>query len=59
VDSPLLRKQEIWRRLATDLRPRHLERIAHRIRFDDLERAFDELLAARVVGRRVVDFSLR
>jgi putative YhdH/YhfP family quinone oxidoreductase len=59
VDSPLLRKQEIWRRLATDLRPRHLERIAHRIRFDDLERAFDDLLAARVTGRRVIDFSLR
>jgi putative YhdH/YhfP family quinone oxidoreductase len=59
VNNPLLRKQEIWRRLATDLRPAHLERIAHRIRFDDLERAFDDLLAARVTGRRVVDFSLR
>ncbi len=49
----------IWARLATDLRPRHLERIARRIRFEELETAFDELLAARVTGRQVVDFSLR
>jgi alcohol dehydrogenase len=48
----------LWRRLATDLRPRHLERIARRIRFEDLESAFDDLLAARARGRQVVDFSL-
>lgn len=59
VDNPLLRKQEMWRRLATDRRPRHLKQIAQKIRFDDLEDAFDNLLAARVTGRRVVDFSLR
>ena len=44
--------------LISDLRPRHLDRIARRIRFQDLESAFDELLAARAVGRQVVDFSL-
>lgn len=58
VDNPMPVKQRIWQRLATDFKPRHLERIARRIRFDELERAFDELLAARVTGRYVVDFGL-
>ena len=59
VDNPLERKKAIWQRLATDLRPRHLERIARRIPFETLPQAFDDLLAARVRGRMVVDFSLR
>jgi putative YhdH/YhfP family quinone oxidoreductase len=59
VNNPIERKKFLWHRLATDLKPRHLERIARRIRFEDLEPAFDELLAARVRGRQVVDFSLR
>jgi acrylyl-CoA reductase (NADPH) len=58
VNNPVERMKALWARLATDLRPRHLERIARRIRFDDLDPAFDELLAARVRGRQVVDFSL-
>jgi putative YhdH/YhfP family quinone oxidoreductase len=58
VNNPLERKKALWARLAGDLKPRHLERIARRIRFSDLERAFDDLLAARTVGRQVVDFSL-
>ena len=58
VNNPIERKKFLWQRLATDLRPRHLERIARRIRFEALEGAFDDLLAARAVGRQVVDFSL-
>jgi acrylyl-CoA reductase (NADPH) len=58
VNNPLERMTFLWNRLATDLRPRHLERIARRIRFEDLETAFDDLLAAKVRGRQVVDFSL-
>jgi putative YhdH/YhfP family quinone oxidoreductase len=59
VANPVERMKAVWARLATDLRPRHLERIARRIRFEELETAFDELLAARATGRSVVDFSLR
>jgi putative YhdH/YhfP family quinone oxidoreductase len=59
VNNPVERMKFLWNRLATDLRPRHLDRIARRIRFEELETAFDELLAARVRGRQVVDFSLR
>jgi len=58
VNNPIERKKQLWARLATDLKPRHLERIARRIRFAELDQAFDDLLAARVAGRRVVDFSL-
>ena len=59
VNNPHATMSRLWGRLATDLKPRHLEKIARRIRFEELERAFDDLLAARVVGRQVVDFSLR
>ena len=58
VNNPQPVMERVWHRLATDYRPRHLERIAHRIRFDELERAFDELLDAKMTGRYVVDFSL-
>ena len=34
------------------------KRIARRISFDALPQAFETLLAARVRGRQVVDFSL-
>jgi putative YhdH/YhfP family quinone oxidoreductase len=59
VNNPIERKKALWSRLAGDLKPRHLERIARRIHFEDLDQAFDELLASRVTGRMVVDFSLR
>ena len=58
VNNPHATMQRIWGRLASDLKPRQLGRIARRIRFEDLEAAFDDLLAARVTGRQVVDFSL-
>lgn len=59
VNNPFETMQRLWGRLAGDLKPRHLERIARRIRFEELDRAFDELLEARVTGRMVVDFALR
>jgi putative YhdH/YhfP family quinone oxidoreductase len=58
VDNSLERKKAIWRRLASDLKPRHLERVARCIRFNSLDQAFDALLAAQARGRQVVDFSL-
>ena len=57
-NSPMPLRKRIWQRLATDLKPRHLERIARRIRFDDLPQAFNDLIEAKAVGRMVVDFSL-
>ncbi|HET7756772.1 MAG TPA: oxidoreductase [Steroidobacteraceae bacterium] len=46
---------EVWQRIASDLRPRHLARIVTRtISFAELPGAFPEYLAGRVTGRTVV-----
>jgi acrylyl-CoA reductase (NADPH) len=45
----------VWQRIATDLRPKHLDRIAARIiTFDELPGAFPPYLEGRVTGRTVV-----
>ncbi|MBM4198552.1 MAG: oxidoreductase [Gammaproteobacteria bacterium] len=45
----------VWNRIATDLKPRHLERIATRtIAFDELPGSFDAYLQGTVTGRTVV-----
>jgi acrylyl-CoA reductase (NADPH) len=45
----------VWNRIATDLRPRHLEQIATRtIPFDELPGAFAAYLEGTVTGRTVV-----
>jgi NADPH2:quinone reductase len=45
----------VWKRLATDLRPRNFERIVTRtIGFDELPGAFDDFLKGRSLGRTVV-----
>src|SRR6185437_10243247 len=45
----------VWNRIATDLRPRHLDRIVTRtISFDELPGAFPAYIEGGVVGRTVV-----
>lgn len=45
----------VWNRIATDLKPRHLDRIATRtIAFDDLPSAFDAYIEGTVTGRTIV-----
>ena len=45
----------IWQRLATDLKPRHLDKLVTRtIAFDDLPSAFDGYVKGRIQGRTVV-----
>jgi hypothetical protein len=45
-------RQEIWQRLATDLKPRHLEQIAQVISLDDLLGAVADILQGKVIGQR-------
>ena len=46
---------DVWKRLASDLRPRHFDRLVTRtIGFDELPAAFDDYIKGRVVGRTVV-----
>lgn len=53
VDSRL--RHRIWERLATDLRPRHLERIATReVTLGELPSCFGGYMAGTITGRTVV-----
>jgi acrylyl-CoA reductase (NADPH) len=55
VYTPRALRLEVWNRLATDLKPRHLDSIVTRtIEFDELPAAFDAYLKAGIVGRTVV-----
>ncbi len=48
----------IWQRLASDLAPRHLDKIVNRvIEMDDLPAVFNEMLTAKTRGRTVVKIS--
>ena len=48
----------VWKRIATDLRPRHLDRIVTRtIAFDELPAAFPAYIQGGIVGRTVVKIS--
>jgi NADPH2:quinone reductase len=58
IDSamcPMEIRTEVWRRLASDMKPQSLETIARTISLDDLGDAFATLLAGRAHGRFVVD----
>jgi NADPH2:quinone reductase len=57
IDSalcPLPVRSEVWRRLATDMKPADLNAIAHDITLEGLPAAFDTLLAGKARGRFVV-----
>lgn len=58
IDSamcPMPIRLEVWRRLATDMKPADLNAIAHEITLDGLPAAFDTLLAGKARGRFVVN----
>jgi acrylyl-CoA reductase (NADPH) len=61
INSSATRREErleVWRRIASDLTPRHLDRIARRtISFDELPGAFQPHLDGTVIGRTVVKIS--
>jgi putative YhdH/YhfP family quinone oxidoreductase len=44
----------VWRRLTSDLRPRHLTDMINDVAFADLPQVFDNFIQARVKGRYVV-----
>jgi hypothetical protein len=47
----------VWRRLAGDMRPRHLSAMTRTIAFADLPTVFDDFIKARVTGRVVVEIA--
>lgn len=55
VFTPRAERLEVWQRLATDLKPRHLDQIVTRtIGFDELPSAFGDYIKGAVTGRTVV-----
>ena len=53
--TPRAERLEVWQRIAGDLKPRRLERIARRtIAFEDLVAAFQPHIDGKVIGRTVV-----
>lgn len=56
--TPRALRLDVWKRIATDLEPRHLDRIVTRtIEFEALPSAFQDYLAGRNTGRTVVRIS--
>ncbi|HWM27141.1 MAG TPA: oxidoreductase [Woeseiaceae bacterium] len=56
VDTPRDLRLDVWRRLGSDLRPRHLDAIASRtVSFDELPDCFDQYMNGTVTGRVVVE----
>lgn len=55
--TPMPLRQEVWRRLATDMRPAHLKEMARTIPFEQLPQVFDSLIKAAAKGRIVVDMA--
>ncbi|MGH8569285.1 MAG: oxidoreductase, partial [Gammaproteobacteria bacterium] len=55
---PTALRHLLWRRLGTDLRPRHLDAIgATVVGLEDLPRVFEAILKAEVTGRTVVEIA--
>ncbi|MGA0034277.1 MAG: oxidoreductase [Burkholderiales bacterium] len=60
VDSaatPMSLRQRVWGRLASDLKPPHLGKIAQTIGLDDLPAYFERMLKSDIRGRAVVRIS--
>jgi len=57
VNCPMPLRQEVWRRLAGDMRPAHLKEITRTIPFAELPSVFDKFIGAQVRGRVVVDLN--
>lgn len=48
-------REEIWQRLATDLKPRHLDDIVTQtVTLEQLPEVFDQMLEGQIMGRTVV-----
>jgi acrylyl-CoA reductase (NADPH) len=57
VNCPMPQREQVWRRLAGDMRPPMLKDICRTIAFEELPKVFDDFIAARIRGRIVVDLN--
>jgi acrylyl-CoA reductase (NADPH) len=54
VNTPMPLRRTVWERLATDLKPRHLETMTTNVGLDQLPAVFERILKAQIKGRTVV-----
>ena len=55
VECPRAWREELWQRLASDWKPRHLDKLVSRIvMLEDLPRVCEEVVAGKIQGRTVV-----
>ena len=55
VDCTPLMRESIWRRIGSDLKPQHLEKIVtNEITLDELSTAFDDFMNGQHQGRTIV-----
>jgi putative YhdH/YhfP family quinone oxidoreductase len=54
VNAPMPVREKVWKRLASDLKPKRLDRIATTVNFDDLPRVFEKVMKREIRGRTVV-----
>jgi acrylyl-CoA reductase (NADPH) len=54
VNCPMPQRTEVWKRLASDMKPRHLAAMTKSIEFSALPSAFDAFIQGAVRGRTVV-----
>ena len=57
VNCPMPVREQVWKRLASDMRPADLKAMAKTIPFAELPKAFADFIDARVTGRIVVDLN--
>ena len=50
-------REQVWKRLASDMRPGKLEEICRTVPFAQLPGAFDDFIASRIRGRVVIDLN--
>ncbi|MFI5053427.1 MAG: oxidoreductase [Acidimicrobiia bacterium] len=55
AQTPIVKRRAVWQRIATDLKPRHLDLVEHVVTLDELEGALHEISRGGVTGRYVVD----
>jgi acrylyl-CoA reductase (NADPH) len=52
--TPMPQRKRVWERLASDLKPGHLDKIAYTIGLNDLPAQFEKLIKGSARGRAVV-----
>ncbi len=55
VNAPMSVRQQVWQRLASDLKPRHLQAMVTSVALDGMAPVFEQILNAQFRGRAVVE----